>query len=234
MPLERIRSLEKAVKASRNFTKKDSDGLMLRHALMQAKLAGFLSKPQDTLRRFPKSNASLPARYARAIALFRQGDMRNALPEIDALIADVPKNPYFWELKGQALLEGGQPQKAIAPLKKAVELLPSSGLLQLLLAQALVGTENQGNAKAAITALRTAMKTETDAPILYKYMARAYGQIGDVPRADLATAEAAFRTGDTELATEKARTALKRFKTGTPEWLRANDILNFAGKENDE
>jgi predicted Zn-dependent protease len=233
MPLERIRALEKAVKASRNYGKRDDAGLMLRHELMQAKLTGFLAKPQETLRRYPPSDKSLPARYARSIALFRQGDLRNSLPIIDGLIADVPQNPYFWELKGQALLEGGQPQKAVAPLRKATELLPSSGLLQILLAQALVGTENSENARAAVSALRKAAKTEDDAPILYKYMAMAYGQIGDVPRADLATAEAAFRSGDRELASEKARAALKRFKNGTPEWLRANDILNFAGKESD-
>jgi predicted Zn-dependent protease len=179
------------------------------------------------------SDNSLPARYARSIAAFRQGDLRKALPQIDGLIAEVPKNPYFWELKGQALLENGQPQKAIAPLRTAVSLLPSSGLLQMLLAQALVGTENRGNAQEALAALRNARKTEDSDPGLYRFMAMAYGQVGDVPRAELATAEAAFRSGDRELASEKAKIALRQFKSGTPEWIRANDILNFAGKRND-
>lgn len=233
MPLDRIRNLERAAKASPNFNKRDSDGLILRHHLMQAKLVGFLSKPQETLRRYPKSDQSLPARYARAIALFRQGDIRGALPVIDDLIEEVPKNPYFWELKGQALLENGRPKEAIVPLRKATSLLPSSGLLQLLLAQALVGAEDKASAEAALQALRAAKKTEDEAPILYKYTAMAYGRLGDIPRAELATAEAAFRSGDMELASEKARIALKSFKKGAPEWLRANDILNFAGRLDD-
>jgi predicted Zn-dependent protease len=118
-------------------------------------------------------------------------------------------------------------------LRKAVSLLPSSGLLQILLAQALVGSENPDSAQAALTALRLARKTEEDAPIVFKYMAMAYGQLGDIPRAELATAEAAFRSGDRELASEKAKRALQSFKKGAPEWLRANDILNFAADKKD-
>jgi predicted Zn-dependent protease len=233
MPLDRIRNLERAAKASPNFTKTDPPGLVLRHELMQAKLEGFIAKPQETFRRYPLSDNSLPARYARAIAYFRQGDLRKSLPVIDGLIAEVPQNPYFWELKGQALLEGGHPRESVAPLRQAVKLLPSSGLLQMLLAQALVGSEQRDDAQAALAALRSARKSEGDSPGLYRYMAMAYGQLGDVPRAELATAEAAFRTGDRELASEKARVALKSFKTGSPEWLRANDILNFSAREND-
>jgi predicted Zn-dependent protease len=68
-------------------------------------------------------------------------------------------------------------------------------------------------------------------PQLYKFMATAYGTLGDVPRAELATAEAAWLQGDRELAAEKAKLAAAMFKTGTPEWLRANDILNFTSKK---
>ncbi len=233
MPLDRIRNLERAAKASPNFGKKDPPGLLLRHRLVQAKLTGFIAKPQETLRKYPLSDTSLEARYARSIAMFRQGDLKSALPVIDSLIADVPKNPYFWELKGQALLESGQAQKAVPPLRRAVELLPANGLLEMLLGQALAATEDRGNAQAAIEALRIARKTEGDDPAVYRFMAMAYGQLGDVPRAELATAEAAFRSGDAELASEKAKNALRSFKKGSPEWLRANDILNFAGKAND-
>ena len=110
---------------------------------MQAKLTGFLSPAEIVFQRYPKSDNSLQARYARAIAIFRSGDTSNAIPIIDTLIRDLPKDPYFWEIKGQALLEGGQPQAAIAPIKEAIRLLPNNGLLQVLYAQALLGTESQ-------------------------------------------------------------------------------------------
>ena len=61
---------------------------------------------------------SLPARYARAIATYRHSDLRAAIAQIDGLIQAQPNNPYFYELKGQALLEGGKPRggdRAAAP-----------------------------------------------------------------------------------------------------------------------
>ena len=79
--------------------------------------------------------------------------------------------------------------------------------------------------------LREAKKSEGETPALYKFMAMAYGQLGDIAKADLATAEYGLLLGDKELALEKARVAAQSFKTGSPEWLRANDIVNFAAKE---
>jgi predicted Zn-dependent protease len=231
MPFERIRNLETAAKQSPYFEAEDAPELMLRHQLMQAKLVGFLSPSQTVFQRYPTSDTSLPGRYARAIALFRSGDTQNAMALIDTLIRDLPEDPYFWEIKGQALLEGGQPQAAIAPIKEALRLLPTSSLLQLLYAQALLGTENKTNAGTALAALKHAKETEKDMPRLYQYMAMSYGILGDVPRADLATAEAAYLRGDNKLATEKAKIALVSLKRGSPDWLRASDLLNFASRD---
>ena len=137
--------------------------------------------------------------------MFRKGDTKNAIPIIDSLIRDVPEDPYFWELKGQALLEGGTPAKALAPLKQANTLLPNSGLIQILYAQALIATENRANIRQALNLLTLAKKTEPDSVDIYKYSALAYGYLNDVPRAELATAEAAMMQGDTALAAEKAK-----------------------------
>ncbi len=231
MPLERIRNLELEAKKSKFFDQEDAPQLMLRHQLMQAKLAGFMQSPQFVFQRYPSNDKSLPSRYARSISMFRKGDTKNAIPLIDSLIRDVPEDPYFWELKGQALLEGGSPAKAIAPLRQANKLLPNSGLIQILYAQALIATENRANIKQALNLLTLAKKTERDSVDIYKYSALAYGFLNDVPRAELATAEAAMMQGDTALAAEKAKRVIGQFKRGTPEWIRANDILNFANKE---
>ena len=231
MPLERIRNLELEAKKSKFFDQEDAPQLLLRHQLMQAKLAGFMQSPQFVFQRYPSNDKSLPSRYARSISMFRKGDTKNAIPLIDSLIRDVPEDPYFWELKGQALLEGGSPAKAIAPLRQANKLLPNSGLIQILYAQALIATENRANIKQALNLLTLAKKTERDSVDIYKYSALAYGFLNDVPRAELATAEAAMMQGDTALAAEKAKRVIGQFKRGTPEWIRANDILNFANKE---
>jgi predicted Zn-dependent protease len=231
MPLDRIRNLEIAAKASKYFNTPDDPKVMLRHKLMQAKLVGFLQPAQTVFQRYPQSDKSLPGRYARAISMFRSGDTRNAVTVIDTLIRDLPDDPYFHELKGQALLEGGQPAAAVAPLRRALKIVPNSGLIRIMLAQALLGTENKANAQAALTELRLARKTEDDTATLYQFMAMAYGQLGDIPRADLATAEAAYYRGDKKLAEDKAKVAMATLKRGSPDWLRANDILNFVNRE---
>jgi predicted Zn-dependent protease len=231
MPFERIRNLETSAKKSPYFDKKDSPELMLRHKLMQAKLAGYQNSAAAVFRDYPTSDQSLPARYARSIALYRQGDINNALPVLDSLVKDLPQNPYFWELKGQALVDAGRPAEALTPIRKAMALLPNNGLIQILMAQALIATEDKANAKEAVALLKKAERSEGDAPILFQYQARAYAQLGDIPRAELATAQNALLRGDQQLAIEKAKSAEKLFKTGTPEWTRANDILNFAGRK---
>lgn len=233
MPLDRIRSLEQESGKSQFFGKEDSPQLLLRHQLMQAKLAGFMQSPQFVFQRYPSSDKSLPARYARSISMFRKGDMKNAIPIIDSLIRDVPEDPYFWELKGQALLEGGTPAKALPPLRQANKLLPNSGLIQILYAQALIATEDRANIRQALNLLTLAKKTEPDSIDIYKYSAMAYGYLNDVPRAELATAETAMMQGDTALASEKAKRVIDQFKRGSPEWIKANDILNFANKDRD-
>ena len=231
MPFDRIRNLEKAAAKSPYFDKSDAPELMLRHELMQAKLVGFQEPAQTVFQRYPRKDNSLPARYARAIAMYRQGDIKNALPVLDSLVRDLPQNPYFWELKGQALLESGRPADAVGPLRKALDVLPNNGLIQIMLGQALIGSENKASAQQAVKVLRQAQQSEGDTPTVYKFMAMAYGKLGDVPRAELATAEAALLEGDKKLAIDKAKSAQERFKTGTPEWVRANDILNFATRK---
>jgi predicted Zn-dependent protease len=231
MPFDRIRNLEEAARKSPYFDKADRPDLILRHRLMQAKLTGFLERPQKVFQRYPSPDDSMPSRYARAIAMFRQGDIKNAVPIIESLTRELPQDPYFWELLGQAQLEGGSPAKAVAPLQRATKLLPGNGLIQILLAQALIATETRANSELALKTLRQAQKSESDLPALFKFMAMAHGQLGDVPRAELATAEAAWRLGDTKLAIEKAKSAQGRLKNGSPEWVRANDILNFATRD---
>ena len=231
MPFDRIRTLEQNVKRSPYFNQRDSDAMMLRHRLMQAKLVGFMEGAQQVYRKYPKSDNSLPGRYARAIAAYRVGDLKNAIPLIDSLIEVQPRNAYFWELKGQALFEGGRPSEAVAPLQQAAELKPEAGLIQILLAQAMLGSENSSLIRPALRALQKAERMEGSNPQLWRQTAQAYGRLGDIPRADLATAQAALLMGDRDLATQKAKEVQKKFNRGSPEWLRANDILNFASKK---
>ncbi len=226
MPAERVEALEGLARSSPYWDKKDDPALQLRHDMVRAKISAFMERQDTVYRRYPLSSDSLPARYARAIATYRHGDLRSAIAQIDALIAQQPANPYFYELRGQALLEGGKPAEAIGPLRKAVQLSNNAPLIEMLLGQALVGTNNNAHTEEAIAILRAAVARETEAPLGYTQLAMAYGRKGDLAQADLASAQAAFLRGDNKTARDLASRAKTRFAIGTPGWVKADDIVS--------
>ncbi len=225
MPADRVAALEQLAKSSPYWDKKDSPELQLRHDLMRAKLSGFLERPDTVARRYPASDRSLPARYARAISTYRHSDLRQAVVQIDGLIQAEPNNPYFYELKGQALLEGGHPSEAVGPLRRAVQLTHRAPLIEIMLGQALVATGNRKVADEAITMLRGAIQREPEASSAYSQLAMAYGRKGDLALADLASAQAAFARGDYPTARQLAERAKTRLPVGSPAWVRADDIV---------
>jgi predicted Zn-dependent protease len=227
MPQERVDALEQLAKTSPYWEKKDPAELQARHDLMRAKLSGFIERPDTVLRRYPPSDTSLPARYARAIATYRRSDLHAALLQISELTQSEPSNPYFLELKGQALVENGRAGEAVGPLRRAAELAPNATLIRILLAQALVATNDPKAATEAIPLLRVAVTREPDMPDGYSQLALAYGEKGDYAEADLASAQAALARGDVRTARELAARAKTRFPTGSPGWMRADDIVTF-------
>jgi predicted Zn-dependent protease len=225
-PADRAATLERLARASPYWNVKDPPALQLRHDLMRAKLSGFLEAPGTVLRRYPLSDRSLPARYARAISTYRHGSLTTAIAEIDGLIASEPGNPYFYELKGQALLEGGRGAQSIAPLRRAVDLSHHAPLIEIMLAQAMVGTNNRKLSAEAIRLLNSALRTEPGSPDAYMQLAMAYGHTGDLAHADLASAQAAFARGDVRTARMLAERAKHRLPVGSPAWVRADDIVS--------
>jgi predicted Zn-dependent protease len=230
MPTERVRALEEVARTSPYWDKKDPAELQHRHDMMRAKLAGFMDRPDTIARRYPLSETGLPARYARAISAYRFSDIRNALAQIDALIALQPNNPYFHELKGQALLENGRGGEAIAPLRRAASLAPNAHLIRAMLGQALVSTNDRKHADEAIAILRDVLIHEKELVNGYRELAMAYGQKGDLAQADLASAQASFASGDFKTARELAARAKTRLPTGSPGWVKADDIATYRPK----
>ncbi|WP_025036008.1 M48 family metalloprotease [Bradyrhizobium sp. DOA9] len=225
MPAERVAALQEFASSSPYWNKKDDPALQLRHDMVRAKISAFMERPETVYRRYPQTNDSLPARYARAISTYLHGDLRSALAQIDALIQVQPNNPYFYEVRGQALLESGKAAEAIAPLRKAAALSNNAPLIEMLLGQALVGTDNKAYTDEAVRILRAAVAREPEAALGYTQLAMAYGRKGDYAEADLASAQAAFLRGDNKTARELATRAKTRFAVGTPGWVKADDIV---------
>ncbi|MEP3276124.1 MAG: M48 family metalloprotease [Stappiaceae bacterium] len=227
MPRERISRLETLAKKSKHYNAKDPKGLQLRHDLVRAKLIAFTSHPKSVARRYPKSDKSLPADYARAVAAMRGGNINRAVKSIDRLIKRQPKNPYFWELKGQALIEAGRAKKAIAPFKQALALAPSQGQLQIWYGYALVASEDDKYLPAAVKNLQTGLRKDPNSPLGFRQLAIAKSRMGRNAEADVATAQGLMLAGDVKSARQYANRAMKRLKRGSREWILAEDIMTY-------
>src|SRR6516225_9387415 len=227
LPSERVAALEGMAKASPYWNTKDSPALQARHDLMRAKLFGFLERPEAVARRYPPSDGSLAAHYARAISALRFAEPRAAQAQVDALIHVQPQNPYFHELKGQMLLESGRPVDAVAPLRQAVQLAPNPALMQIMLGQALIASHDRARLDDAVTILQAALIHEPESSEAYSQVAMAYGQKNDLAHADLASAQAAYMRGDLKTAREIAARAKTRFPVGSPGWVKADDIASY-------
>jgi predicted Zn-dependent protease len=227
LPTERVSGLQELARSSPHWDKKDSAALQQRHDLMRGKLYGFIDRFDAVGRRFPLTDNSMSARYARAIAAYRSADGHGSLAQIDALIQMQPQNPYFHELKGQALLESGKAAEAVAPLRKAVSLAPNPALIQVMLAQALLAASERNNADEALTLLQAALAREPESADAYAQIAMAYSRKGDLARADLASAQSAYMRGDLRTARQLAARAKTRFPVGSPGWVKADDIATY-------
>src|SRR5512146_277555 len=204
---ERIDSLEQRMEASPYKDVPDTPEQIKEFHMIQAKLAGYISKPEDVLVRYPLSDQSDEAHYARAMAYFRQPDMKKALAETNALIKTNPKNPYFWELLGQIYVEMAQPMKGVEPYQKSVDLMPDAPLLRVSLAAAQLATEVPALVKPALSNLKVALDQENSNTVAWYEIAQAYSDLGNKPMADLSTAELHYQGGDWKVAAHFAMVA---------------------------
>lgn len=227
MPTERIAQLETLVRQSPHFDKPDAPALQARHELMRAKLMGFVERESGVARRYGIADQSVAARYARAISDYRSGRMGQALPAMDRLIAEQPRNPYFLELKGQALLESGRAREAVPVLRKAVALAPQAGLIRVMLGHALLQTGELALLDEAIRELSNAAQREPDSPDAHQHLSNAYAAKGNIAMAELSAAQHAFAKGDWTVAHTQASRALGKLPQGSPAALRARDIVDY-------
>nr|WP_183213092.1 M48 family metalloprotease [Brevundimonas variabilis] len=226
---QRIEALRRPVEAMPNYGHRDSPERMAQHALIRAKISSFLNHPNQTLRAYPESDLSLPARYARAIAWYRDGQTDKALTAVEALSAEDLDNPYYWELKGQILFEEGRPAEAIAAHQRSVELDPDAPLLRVNLAHALIETNDPANLDRAVEELKRAVAWEDDNTLAWRLLGQAYASQGKEGEARLASAEYYFALGSEEQATQFALRAREMLNPDSIEWRRAVDIVLASG-----
>ena len=191
---------------------------------IKAKLTGYLADPTATLRDYPETDKSVPARYARAYAWHKSAYPQKALDESSTLVASAPDDPYFLELYGQILLESGHPTEAIVPLRKAVSLTGNQPLIAAIFGHALIATDNKAQLDEAAQVLKAAVTKDNQNPFAWYQLGVVYEQKGDTARAALASAERYLMEGVPQLALPNAQTAMTGLPEYSPDWIRAQDI----------
>ncbi|AMG73107.1 M48 family metalloprotease [Sphingopyxis granuli] len=229
---DRIQALREVYVVDPAWDKPSDPQIERRFERVKAKLVGFVAEPAKTLRLYPESNTSVPARYARAYAWHKSAYPQKALAEVEGLIAADPEDPYFLELEGQILLESGRPRDAIPALRKAVANSRSQPLIAALLGHALIATEDSANYPEAEKVLKTAVALDNENPFAWYQLGIVYASKGDQARAALASAERySLEGGQASLALRNAETAMQGLPQGSPDWIRAQDISLVARAE---
>ncbi len=225
----RIANLESIYTADPAWDRPTDPALEARFQRVRGKLVGYVSEPAQVFQTYPESNGTVPARYARAYAWHRSAYPDQAIAEADRLLASAPQDAYFLELKGQILLESGRVEEAIPVLREAVRFAPDQPLVMTLLGHALIAREDSANFGEAEPLLKTAIARDKDNPFAWYQLGVIYDRRGDGPRAALAAAERFTLENNPQGAMANARLALNGLPRGTPDWLRADDIVLLAG-----
>lgn len=221
---DRIQTLQQIYQKDPAWNKPSDPALEARFARVKAKLLGYVD-PKRAIVVYPESDQTIPAHYARAYAYHLGAYGDKAQQEANALLAVAPNDPYFLELKGQILLEGGKPREALAPLRVAVARAPDKPMIAALLGHALVATEDAKNYPEAKSVLKEAIARDNDNPDAWYQLGIVYDHEGDAPRAALALAEKSNLEGENKMALANGRTAMAALKPGSSDYLRAQDIV---------
>ena len=228
---DRISAVEAHLQSSPYRDAPTTPEQVARHERMVAKLFAFLRPPEQTFRRYPETDTSLPSRYARAIAYYEIPDLPKALDLARGLVVEHPEDPYFHELVGQILFENGRPADALPYYRTAHRLAPDQGQIEVLLARNLLALNDPASDREALRHMESAIKTEDDWSSAWRELAIAYGRVGRLGDSALALAEEAIRGRRWRDAEGQAKRAQAQLPQGSPAALRALDIEELARRE---
>ena len=189
---ERVAFFEKAVKETTYTTISAYEDAFAR---VKAKLRAFLLSPEQILREYPSEDNAIPAQYAQAITLLKQLKFSAALKIMDNLIHREPNNPFFYELRGQILLETGKISAAKGDFSQALKILPNSHLMTMNYAQAVLeDTPSPAEARNIAKLLEKSLRQGSNA-FLWMLLSKAYGIAGNMAAANYAAAERSLTIG---------------------------------------
>ena len=226
-PRDRIATLQEAAQASPDYDRKDPEELRERHDRARAKIAAYSGSAGDVRRLFARNPRGLAALYGDAIATYLAGSTDSALEKLGRLIDAQPKSPWFQEMRGQILMDAGRGKEAAAAFSRAAALDGSgSGILKAEVGQALVTSGDRSRMEEAVRLIRAGLRSDPLNFTAYRFLAMAYGSLGDIGHAELATAEGYWHGGSYREAMVFAARAQQKLKPNSPAWRQAQDIID--------
>ena len=194
------------------------------YELVRAKLIGYLDSAKYVLEKYPYSDKSDAALYARAIANMRSGNLDGAKMGVQTLISRNPDNPYYYELLGDIEYQFGHYDDSVRAYEQALKLKKDAPQIQTALALVLTERKKTNDAQYAIELCKTSLLSEPT-PFTYWVLARAYGD-DDAGRSAWAMAEYYNMIGKSSETKKYAKTAQKHLKKTDPEYIKASDLTN--------
>lgn len=191
-------------------------------ARIKGKLSAFLRSPNWTLRRAHEESNRDIRLMREASAHHQNRDLVRARAAIDGALELRPDDPYFYDLKGQILLESRYLKDAVAAYGAAVEMSPNDALILAGYGRALLV---DGQTKKALQVLEKARARDDRNVRLMRDLGLAYSQVGNDGMAAAVTAERYALQGRLADAGIHARRAVARLPEGSPGWQRAQDVL---------
>ena len=115
---------------------------------------------------------------------------------------------------------------AIPSLRQALKLAPNSSLMRVQLAAALQNENSKAATNESVKLLRRSLVDDQNSRA-FRLLANGYYKQGKRPKADAMIAQAYFQEGNLKQAQIFAKRAQIKLRTGTPEWLKNDDIVNY-------
>jgi predicted Zn-dependent protease len=218
---DRVRAAQAFVDAHGN-SGADSPNTEYWFARVRGKLSAFTRAPKWTLRRAASEPYKDVRLMRQAIAHHRNHKFSQAIKSIDGAIALRPKDGYYYDLKGQILMENRQWGPAVAAYAAAVKLAPNEPLILGGLGRAQLAA---GQTKTALKTLERARARDFRDPKVLRDLANAYAKTGQTGMAALTSAERYALTGRFESAAVQARRAVTMLPKGSVPARRAQDVL---------
>lgn len=231
---ERIFLLRHHLETSNYSGAQTNPAIEQRYYRVRAKLLAFSEEPKSiiiaTANNHHKESLAVQnentsyLRYAQALSFYRGANLVQALSSIDGLINEFPRDPYFFEMKGQMLFGSGRLIEATAAYQKAIDLAPDHALLHATFGQILLEREETPLLDDAVKHIIVALDREPGNVFFWRLLSVAYGRKGDQAMAAYAMAEHAVLTNRPEEASYYAQKAIQLLPENTPSSLRSQDI----------